>query len=155
MVDDTPQVSAVMVEVTPELVESEDDPSMEEEAVANLDFCESVVGGPTSTFLRSAEIIVDCAGDVTVGVSSPGRPCWKRHRWCVVSGRPCCITVGVSSPANLAGGVPVGVVPSAVAGVASPDDIAEVASSAYLAEVASSAEPCWGCHRRCDVFGRC
>ena len=89
VVDDTPQVSAVMVEVTPELVESEDDPSMEEEAMANLDFCESVVGGPTSTFLRSAEIIVDCAGDVTVGVSSPGRPCWKRHRWCVVSGRPC------------------------------------------------------------------
>ena len=63
--------------------------SMEEEAVANLDFCESVVGGPTSTFLRSAEIIVDCAGEFTVGVSSPGRPCWKRHCWCVVSGRPC------------------------------------------------------------------
>ena len=44
----------------------------------------------------------------------------------------------MSSSAYLAGGVTVGVAPSAVAGV-SPADIAEVASSADLAEVASSA----------------
>ena len=85
-----------MVEVTPELVDSpvpaglacadgstnstpllirqvasEDDLSMEEEVVADLDFCDSVVGGPTSTFQRSDDMIVDLAGDVTVGVSSP------------------------------------------------------------------------------------
>ena len=35
------------------------------------DFRECVVGGPTSTFLSSADGIVDLAGDVTVGVSSP------------------------------------------------------------------------------------
>ena len=46
------------------LVASEDDLSMEEEVVADLDFCDSVVGGPTSTFLRSADVIVDLAGDV-------------------------------------------------------------------------------------------
>ena len=55
----------------------------------------------------------------------PGRPCWG-------------VAVGVSSPAELAGGVTVGVVLSAIAEVASSADIAEVASSADLAEVASS-----------------
>ena len=45
--------------------------SLKKEVVADLDFCDSVVGGPTSTFLSSADGIVDLAGDVTVGVSSP------------------------------------------------------------------------------------
>ena len=44
---------------------------MEEEVVADLDLCDSVVGGQTSTFLRSVDGIVDFAGDVTIGVSSP------------------------------------------------------------------------------------
>ena len=115
---DTVKVSAVMVDVTPEPVDSpvpaglagadgstnsvpplarqvalEDDLSMEEEVVADLDFGDSVVGGPTSTFLRSADMIADLAvdvtisvsspadlaGDVTIGVSSRGRPCWRCH----------------------------------------------------------------------------
>ena len=46
----------------------------------------------------------------------------------------------MSSPADLAGGVTVGVAHSAVAEVASSADIAEVAPSADLAEVASSAD---------------
>ena len=49
-------------------VASEDDLSMEKEVVADLDFFDSVVGGPTSTLLRSADMIVDLAGDVIVGV---------------------------------------------------------------------------------------
>ena len=82
---------------TPPLVwqlASEDDLSMEEVVVADLNFCNSVVGGPTSTPLNSAGLIVDLAGDVTVGVSSPAE----------LAGD---VTVGVSSPANLAGYVTV------------------------------------------------
>ena len=133
---DTVSVSAVMVEVAPDLVDSpvpaglagadsgtgstpllvrqvawEDDLSMEEEAVADLDICDSVVGGPTSTFLRSADMIVDLAGDVTVIVSSP---------------------------ADLAGDVTVGVTSSAVAEVASSADLVEVAYSASLPEMSPS-----------------
>ena len=46
----------------------------------------------------------------------------------------------MSSPADLAGSVTVGVAPSTVAEVASSADIAEVAPSADLGEVASSAD---------------
>ena len=108
---------------------SEDSLSMEEEVVADLNFCGSVVGGPTSTFLKNTGLIVDLAGDVIVGVSSPAD----------LAGD---VTVGVSSLADLAGDVAVGVssladlvgvVPSAVAEVASSVNIAEVASSADLA----------------------
>ena len=38
--------------------------------MANLDFCDSVVGGPTSTCLKITKWIVDLAGGITVGVSS-------------------------------------------------------------------------------------
>ena len=49
-----------------------------------------------TTFLSSADGIVDLAGDVTIGVSSPAD----------LAGD---LTVGVSSPADLAGVVTVGV----------------------------------------------
>ena len=107
---------------TPRLVRQaalKDDLSMQVEVVADLDFRDSVVGGPTSTFLSSADGIVDLAGDVTVGVSSSAD----------LAGD---VTVGVSSPADLAGGVTVGVTPSTVAEVASSADLAEVASSSTL-----------------------
>ena len=94
---------------------SEDNFYMEEVVVADLDICDYVVGGPTSTCLKSAGVIVDLAGGVTVGVSSPAD----------LAGD---ITVVVSSTADLAGGVTVGVVLSAVAEVPSSADIAEVAS---------------------------
>ena len=71
---------------------SDDDLSLEEVVVADLNFCNSVVGGPTSTFLKKTRLIVDFTGD---------------------------ITVGVSPPADLAGDVTVGATPSAVPGVAS------------------------------------
>ena len=120
---------------------SDDNLSIEEAVVTDLDFCDSVVGGPTSTFLKNTGLIVDLAGGVTVGVSSPAD----------LDGD---VTIGVSSPADLAGDIAVavtsptdlnknitiGVVLSAVAEVASSADIAEVASSADLAEVASSAD---------------
>ena len=63
---------------TPPLVwqmASEDNLSMEEEVVADLKFCYSVVGGPTSMPLKIVGLIVDLAGDVTIGVV-PVRPCW-------------------------------------------------------------------------------
>ena len=113
------KVSAVLVDVTPEPVDSpvpvglagadgstncmpplvwqvalEDDLYMKEEVVADLDFCDSVVRGPTSTFLRSADGIMDPAGGVTVGVSSPAD----------LAGD---VAIGVSSPVDLAGGVTV------------------------------------------------
>ena len=50
------------------------------------------------------------------------------------------VTVSVSSPADIAGGVTVGVVLSVFAEMASSADLAEVSSSADLAEVASSAD---------------
>ena len=122
------KVSAVLVNATPDPMDSpvptglagadddtnrmspltqqavlEGDLSMKEEVVAELDFCESVVGGPTSAFLSSTDGIVDFAGDFTVVVSSPAN----------VSGY---VTVGVSSPSDLAGDVTVG--------VSSPADLA-------------------------------
>ena len=107
-IDDTSSVVRQMA--------SEDNPYMEGMVVTDPDFRDCVVGGPTSAFLRSSDGIVDLAGDVTVGVSSPAD----------LAGD---VTVGVSSPADLAGGVTVGVAPSVIAGVASPADLAEVASS--------------------------
>ena len=59
---------------------SEHNFSMEEVVLTDLDFCDSVVGGPTSTCLAEvassadlAEVVssADLAGDVTVGVMSP------------------------------------------------------------------------------------
>ena len=108
-------------------ITSEDDFYMEEAVVADLDFCDSVVGGPTSTCLKSAGLIVDLAGGVTIGVSSPADLAED-------------VTVGMSSLADLAGGVAIGVVFSAVVEVASSADVAEVAFSADLADVASSAD---------------
>ena len=89
---------------TPPLVRnlaSEDDPPLQEVVVANLNFCNYVVGGPISVPLKSAALLVDFAGDVTVGVSSLTE----------LAGD---VTVGVLFPANLAGGVTVGVAPSAI-----------------------------------------
>ena len=113
---------------------SEDDLYMEAMVVTDPDFRDCVIGGPTAAPLGSAGVIVNIAGDVTVSVSSPTElagdvtPCWR-------------LTVGVSYPADIAGGVvTVSVAPSAVAEVASSADIAEVAPSADLAEVASSAD---------------
>ena len=159
---DVVRVSAVMVAVTPELatpepvdspapaglagsdggtssapllvwqVALEDDLSMEEEVVADLDFCESVVGGPTSTFLRSADMIIYLAGDVTVGVSSPAD----------LAGD---VTIGVSSTADLAGGVTVG--------VASLADLAGnfTVSVTSLADLASVVTTGAAFQRKCDV----
>ena len=113
------KVSAVMIDVIPEPVNSpvpaglansstnntpplvrqlelDDDFSLEEVVLADFNFCNSVVGGPTSMLLKSNGLIVDLAGDVTVGVSSLAE----------LAGD---VTVGVSSPADLAGNVTVGV----------------------------------------------
>ena len=65
---------------------------MKEEATPGVDYCDSMVGEPSSAGLDSAVWFVDLAGAVTVGVTSP---------------------------ADLAGGVTVGVTAPAVAGVAS------------------------------------
>ena len=92
---------------------SEDDLSLEEVLVADINFCNSVVGGPTSTFLKNTGLIVDLAGDVTVGVSSPVELAGD-----VTAGvsspadLAVDVTVGVSSPADLAGGVTIRVAPS-------------------------------------------
>ena len=92
---DAVKVSAVIIDVFPEPVDSpvptgltgansstnntlplvrqmasEDNLSMEEDVVANLKFCYSVVGGPTSMPMKIDGLIVDLAGDITVGVSS-------------------------------------------------------------------------------------
>ena len=133
--------------------------SMEEEVVAELDFCNSVIGGATSTFLSSTDGILDFAGDVTLVVSSPanlagGITVGVLSRVDLAGD----VTLVVSSPADLAGDVTVGVSPLAdLAGditivVSSQADlpvgvtvgvatsaVAEVASSA-VAEVASSAD---------------
>ena len=95
---------------------------------SGVNYCHSVVGGPTSAFLSGADGIVDLAGDVTVGVSSPAN---------LAGGVTIEVTsladAGVASPADLAGGVTIEVTSPADAGVASPADLAEVASSADLA----------------------
>ena len=49
-------------------IASEDNLSIEEAVVADLDFCDSVVGGPTSTCLKNTWLVVDLAGGVTVGM---------------------------------------------------------------------------------------
>ena len=143
------KVSVVLVDVTPELVDSpvptglagndgetnrmpplvwqaalEDGLSMKEEVVAGVNY---VVGGPTSTFLSSVDGIVDLAGDITVSMSSSADLAG------VTVGVTYPADAGVASPAYLAGGVTIGVAPLAYAGVASPADFAEVASSADLA----------------------
>ena len=64
--------------------------------MAELNFCNYVVGGPTSTFLKNTGLILELAGDVTVGVSTPAD----------LAGD---VTICVSAPADLAGGVTVGV----------------------------------------------
>ena len=91
---DEVKVSAVMIDVIPELVDSpvpssltgamhsinnmpplvrqmtsEDDLSADNEVVADSKCRDNVVGGPTSTSLKIAGLNVDIAGDVTVGVS--------------------------------------------------------------------------------------
>ena len=59
--------------------------------MADLNFCNYVDGGPTSTLLKSTGLIVDLVGDVTVGVLSLAD----------LAGN---VTVSVSFPADLAGG---------------------------------------------------
>ena len=87
--------------------------------MADLNFCNYVVGGPTSAPLKSTGLIVDLAGNVTVGVSFP---------------------------AHLAGGVTVGTAPSAVAEVAPSADLAEVVSSIDLAgDVTTGVASSLGC----------
>ena len=171
------KVSAVLVDATPELVDSpvptslagaddvtncmspltqqavlEGDLSMKEEVVAELDFCDSVVRGPTSAFLSNTDGIVvvsypaDLNGDVTISVSS--RPTLLETSLSVCRPRPTLQEVSpsewhpmavaeVASSADLAGDVTVGVASSASS---SPCDITEVASSADLVKVASSAD---------------
>ena len=66
---DEVKVSAVMIDVIPELVDSPV-PS-DNEVVADSKCRDNVVGGPTSTSLKIAGLNVDIAGDVTVpGVAS-------------------------------------------------------------------------------------
>ena len=91
-------------------------PLVRQAVLAGLNLCDSLVGGPTSTFLSSADGIVDLPGGVTISTNLGVAPS---------------TIAGVSYPTDLAGGVTTGVAPSAV--------IAEVASSAVIAEVASSA----------------
>ena len=104
---------------------SEDDLYADEEVVAESKFCDTVVGGPTSTPLKIAGLTVYLAGDVTVGVASSSD----------LSGDA---TVGVASSADLAGDVSVGVVSSAdLAGVVT----AGVTSSTDPDEVTTGVEP--------------
>ena len=126
---------------------SEDDLSLEEMVVVDLTFCNSVVGGPTSTLLKSTGWIVDLAGDVTIGVSSLAE----------LAGD---VTVGVSSPADLAGNVTVG--------VSFPADLAvEVSPSVRHPRPLLRwrprptfwggvyGRPCWICHCWCGIFSHC
>ena len=138
---DAVKVSAVMINMIPELVDSPVPTGLAGANSSTNDFCDSVVGGPTSTFLKNTGLIVCFAGDVTVGVSFPPTLLESGDVTVGVSSPADLggdVAVGVSTPADLAGGVTIGVVPSAVAEVASSADIAEVASSADIAEVASS-----------------
>ena len=133
---------------TPPLVQqmtSEDDLSADEEVVADSKFCDTFVGGPTSTPLKIAGLTIDLAGYVTVGVASSADHAGD-------------ITVGVASSTDLAGDVTVDVVPSAdlagdvTVGVASLADLdgdvtdlagditVGVASLADIAEVAPSVD---------------
>ena len=136
------KVSAVMIDVIPELVDipvptglagaknstndtpplaqqmtSEDDLSADEEVVADSKFRDTMVGGPTSMPMKIAGLTVDFAGDVTVGVSSPADHAGD-------------VTVVVASSTDLAGDVTVGVASSAdlakvvTVGVASSGDLA-------------------------------
>ena len=123
------KVFAVLVDVTPELVEEPvptgttsdgddteymsplvwqavlgDDLSMKEEVVPGVDCYDSVVGEPTSACLASAGRLVDLAGGVTVGVTSPADLAGG-----VTVGVTSLADAGVASPADLAGGVTVGV----------------------------------------------
>ena len=143
------KVSAVLVDVTPELVDSpvpagiagndggtkcmpllvrqtalEDGLSVNEEVMAGVNYCDYMVGGPTSTFLSGADGIVDLAGDVTVSVSS-----LADHAEGVTVGVTSPADAGVACLADIAGGVTLGVASLADAGVLSPADLAEVASS--------------------------
>ena len=120
---DEVKVSAVMIDVIPELVDSpvpssltgamhsannmpplvrqmtsEDDLSADNEVVADSKCRDNVVGGPTSTFLKIAGLNVDIAGDVTVGVASSAN----------LAGD---VTISVTSSADPAGDVTVNVIP--------------------------------------------
>ena len=74
----------------------EDDLSLVEVVVADLNLYNSVVGGPTSMPLRSAGLLTDFAGDPSRTCWGchrrsviPDRTCWRYHRWSVIPGRPC------------------------------------------------------------------
>ena len=79
---------------------SEDDLSVDEEVVADSKFHDTVVGGPTSMIRKIAKLIVDLAGDVTVGVASS-------------TDLDEVVTIGVASLADLAGVITAGVPSSA------------------------------------------
>ena len=146
------KVSAVLVDVSPELVEEPvptdatgddgdtkimsplvwqavlgNDLSMKEEVVPGVDCYDSVVGEPTSACLDSASGFVDLAGGVTIGMTSPADLAGG-----VTVGVTSLADAGLASPADLAGGVTVGVAYLTVAGVASLAD-AGVASLVDLA----------------------
>ena len=97
--------------------------------MANLNFYNSVVGGPASTCLRNIGLIIDFAGVVIVGVASPAN-----HAGVVA--------VGVSSPADLAGDITVG--------VSSPADLAGVSPLVWRPR-----PTLLGCHHRSGTLGRC
>ena len=128
---ETVKVSAVLVDVTLDLVDipapagesGDTSPFIQQAAWADLDFCDSMVGGPTFAFLDGAEGSVDLAGDAAIGVVSSA-------------------IAEVASSADLAGAassVVAEVASSAVAEVVSSAD-AETASSADLAGEAPSAD---------------
>ena len=111
-----------------------------EEVVADSKFRDAVVGGPTSTPLKIAGLIVYLAGDITVGLLSPAD----------LAGD---VTVGVSFPANLAGDVTIHLSSLAdLAGdvtvsVASPADLADLLFDHFLRT--SRDRPCrYRCHCR-------
>ena len=141
------KVSAVLVDVTPELVEEPvptgttgDDGdteyisppvwqtvlgsglSVREEAAPGVDCYDSVVGEPTSACLDSAVGFVGLAGGVTVGVTSP-----------TDLTKDVTIKVTALADAGVASPAVAGVASLAVAGVASLADSAEVVSSAGVA----------------------
>ena len=147
------KVSAVLVDVTPEPVDSPVPASL-----AGAD------GSTNRTPPLVRQAMLESGHFFTVILWSDHQPLHSRvvlmGSWILLETSPLVcrprptliagdVTAGVSSPTYLAEGVTIGVAPSAVAGVASSADLAEVASSADLAGYGAPLVP----HYR--VFGDC
>ena len=100
-------------------------PLVRQAVLAGLNLCDSLVGGPTSTFLSSADGIVDLPGGVTISANLGVAPS---------------TIAGVSYPTDLAGGVTTGVAPSAVIAEVASSAVAWAESPAEIAGVASLAD---------------